>query len=271
MLLLGNKDDRLLNNFTKSALEVVDSDKIKIGVLSDTRPVSGHIWPEMLSEMASIHKPDVIVNGGDFTDWSLSGEYASYVEKLNTFDILSLHVIGNHDDRLFGPRHFAHYFGDWDLSIEMKHWKIIIVRNTWRFGYGFKSNQIDWLKQELDTTLKTCVFTHAPIKQLFDDNLEANPNIIKKMVDDKGATVLHMADLTFFGHAHLFAHKAINGNHYFISGGGAPNLFPCKRTAYSWSINHGMMLELSSNGYLINMIRRGGDIHPEYQYVALSS
>ena len=107
----------MLNNRTKEAIEARAANgplkPLTLGVLSDTRPVNGHIWKEMLDELMVMQRPDIFVNGGDFTDWSRKSEYRDYYNRVQQYGPRSLHVIGNHDDRFFGPSYFRKYFGDW--------------------------------------------------------------------------------------------------------------------------------------------------------------
>ena len=295
-----------LNNTVKAIFESRKEQEIKqtlrLGVLSDTRPVRGHIWPEMLNELIEDQKADLVVNGGDFTDWSRKWEYKEYLEKIKEHQFKMLHVIGNHDDRFFGNSYFKKHFGSWDFFIDYGNWRLIFLRNTWKTGYGTHRYQRDWLRsicsKAKKTNKKICFFTHVPVFTLFQemivDHYEPEKDVSKKMIrdDELHKIIKDYCSICVFGHAHMFAiSRTRNTGDHVISGGGAPNLYPCKRinqspyeycqenntgpelTSFStiqgkaWSVNHSLMIELNQDHtHTISLVRRGGDIHPDYVF-----
>jgi len=263
------------NLLTKTRIEALDDREVlSIGVLSDTRPVRGHIWPEMLEELNHKHDPDIIVNGGDFTDWSRRWEYREYVEMIEPYKHKMVHVMGNHDNRLFGTAYFRKHFGPTDFVIEHGDWILVFVRNAYTLCDGLKRRQRDWLSDMILGDYqhnKVCLFAHVPQMEYFGGFLNKN----KLVRDDYMREVLAKVDLSVFGHAHLLAACSTTTGISVVSGGGAPKLYPVDRfihkiegelRRYAWSVNHSLIINLHQGGaFDINMVRRGGDLHPDYR------
>lgn len=201
-------------------------------VYGDSRPPENPIHLDLLEQINRSGQLSLIVNTGDFTDWSLPTEYDEYygIVSVNKTPIFT--VVGNHDDRLAGRQYFEHYFGPRNYAFTYSRSTFIVLQNTHIDGYGFYDYNIRWLRGQLERAKESraiYVFAHCPTVKPFQGLMDKGYFHIDE-TDMEGADefmdLMTEYDVTavFYGHEHLYAYGQYNGVAYFITGGGGAPL-----------------------------------------------
>jgi len=245
---------------------------LKFALFSDSRPVDNEFyWNTVRSKLLLQHNVDFVINLGDFTKWSWPWEYRNYFSKIPSGSVM-FHMIGNHDNRIFGNWLFKRYFGSWDFTLEYGRWVFVFARNAYVIKYGICPEQKKWLEQELERAhnkfQKVCIFTHVPPLSPFSTLDLPQEKLLEDSRYEKILGSSHAPELAFYGHAHLYAQRKENRTVHVISGGAAleEDLHDCPiDPPHTYRGQHATLVTVRQKGsFTIELMLPDGTIEPRY-------
>ncbi len=109
---------------------------------------------DMLGKIEAFCTPEIVINGGDVTDYGWAEEYDEYESLLKTFPWPVVNTMGNHDVRWSpqGEKIFRERLGPPYQRIEGSHATVFVLDSTVPLSHWghYSSVQLKWLATELE-------------------------------------------------------------------------------------------------------------------------
>ncbi len=215
--------------------------------------------------------PVFVIHLGDFRLHGYRYEFERYVAMLDSFDIPTLSLRGNHelyaDD---GPFVYDSIFGNPDFVFDYGNTRFIFLADCQQYhtiyynsiDYLLTDEQITWLDSLLndadERNLYSCVFAHVPPYLPEHDTLYClgwsvyYPDYSASNTEPFTDTLTYYGVLlAAFGHQHYYDRWTYNDVHYIISGGaGAPLVYSLQSAPFGGSFYHFVLLELYEDGMI---------------------
>ena len=184
---------------------------------------------ETILQAAQKKKASFIVNMGDLS--APASAYQPLKDRLDNVSLPLFHVIGNHDTDM-GKQTFMDFFGMKApyYSVDKGKFRFIFLdsnffidkdsqeKDYYKANYTsskqinrYSRQELQWLKQQLETSQICVLFSHAPINDGYDkiiDNTEIHQMLVAAR--DKGTPIA----VIFGGHIHSDNYHVIDGLHY---------------------------------------------------------
>jgi len=230
---------------------------VEFAVFGDTRPPWNPIHKKILEQMQD-YDIDFAVNTGDFTNWSSEHEYNEYLKIIKKSPIPIFTVIGNHDDRFWGKRHYERKIGRLAETMDLEDIALVFMY----VNNGFSKLTL----MRLEKTFKKSagkdifVFNHIPIREPFENHMKDGLFKIDEKLSnaDRFMRLLEKYKIrgVFFGHEHLYAYSNINGIKYIITGGGGARLNGDSEVMPIFgSFHHFVLLRKYQGEYNVEVVR----------------
>jgi Icc-related predicted phosphoesterase len=168
--------------------------------------------------MAKINEiaPVFSIGLGDYISNGTRAEYDKFIPRLDALNQPLISVPGNHDYDGDDKSIWQKEFGNGNFAYDFAGVRFISLDNA---DYELDAEELAFLKEELDTDLRTVVLAHAPpaygrwIVHCFYKGSKELVDLIKE----------YEVDYAFFAHIHLYDELMIGDTHAIIAGGaGAP-------------------------------------------------
>ncbi len=168
-----------------------EGDSTEIVFFSDTHvSIARNITEnrEMLTKIEAFCTPEIVINGGDVTDYGWAEEYDEYDALLKTFPWPVVNTMGNHDVRWSpkGEKIFRERLGPPYQRIEGTHATVFVLDSTVPLSHWghYSSVQLKWLATELEkigTERPVILATHHWVGRdsVMIDNEESLRQILK--------------------------------------------------------------------------------------------
>lgn len=188
------------------------------------------IFNTLVEKLNHDKKLDFAVIGGDLVLYPTRETYASFLTQLNTIQIPTLVLPGNHDVAFDDIDFYYKIFGRFYYAFEVGDAKFILLDDSNETGLG--DQQTAWLEKQLKDGLNDkyrFVFMHVPLWDPRDNNSTGvryahslrNADTARQLED---LFVKYKVSVLFCSHIHAFYETTQRGLKTIISGGAGAEL-----------------------------------------------